>query len=388
MTSAFDLRTSVGWFRLIALAEAVSWVGLLVGMYFKYLGSPRTEIGVKVFGMAHGLIFIAFVVTGLLVGIAFKWGVRTWLLALLASIVPLCSVIFLIWADRTGSLGIASVPTRSCDRADRYRKRRDRLGDVTRPRPPAGPSIAGAVDLSGLKQRATAASDGGPSGPGCRRTRRRRDHRGQLRSRGVGPVQPDAGGRRCCGHRAATQACNWARCWQAWPPADAGKWALATVNVDTTPRVAQVFGVQAVPTVVALAAGQPLSSFQGMQPPEQLRGWVDSLLNATAGKLGGTARSPNSRSRSTPNWPRPATHLDAGDFDAAQTAYQAILDADPNHAEAKGAVRQIAFLARATAQRPDAVAIADAALRRHRGRLRRSRRRDPAARTSPRRSTG
>ena len=53
------------------------------------------------------------------------------------------------------------------------------------------------------------------------------------------------------------------------------------------PRVAQIFGVQAVPTVVALAAGQPLSSFQGVQPPEQLRGWVDSLLNATAGKLGG-----------------------------------------------------------------------------------------------------
>ena len=37
---------------------------------------------------------------------------------------------------------------------------------MTRPRPPAGPSIAGAVDLSGLKQRATAAGDGGPSGPG------------------------------------------------------------------------------------------------------------------------------------------------------------------------------------------------------------------------------
>ena len=74
MTSAFDLRTAAsGWFRLIALAEAVSWVGLLVGMYFKYLGSPRTEIGVKVFGMAHGLVFIAFVVAGLLVGMAFKW---------------------------------------------------------------------------------------------------------------------------------------------------------------------------------------------------------------------------------------------------------------------------------------------------------------------------
>jgi len=104
MTSTFDIRSTAGRFRLVALAEAVSWVGLLVGMYFKYLGTPRTEIGVKVFGMAHGVVFIAFVVTALLAGIAFKWGVLTWLLALLGSIVPLGSVIFLIWADRTAKL--------------------------------------------------------------------------------------------------------------------------------------------------------------------------------------------------------------------------------------------------------------------------------------------
>ena len=60
MTSTFDIRSTAGRFRLVALAEAVSWVGLLTGMYFKYLGSPRTEIGVKVFGMVHGLVFIAF----------------------------------------------------------------------------------------------------------------------------------------------------------------------------------------------------------------------------------------------------------------------------------------------------------------------------------------
>jgi integral membrane protein len=108
MTSSFDRPSGAAWFRLIAFAEAVSWVGLLVGMYFKYLGTPRTEVGVKVFGMAHGLIFIAFVVTALLVGIAAKWSARTWLLALLASIVPLASVIFLIWADRTGLLGIGT----------------------------------------------------------------------------------------------------------------------------------------------------------------------------------------------------------------------------------------------------------------------------------------
>jgi integral membrane protein len=107
MKSAFDGRSAAGWFRLVAMAEAVSWVGLLVGMYFKYLGSPRTEVGVKVFGMAHGVVFIAFVVTGLMVGIAVKWRPATWLLALLASIVPLCSVIFVIWADRTGRMAAA-----------------------------------------------------------------------------------------------------------------------------------------------------------------------------------------------------------------------------------------------------------------------------------------
>ncbi|MBN3454240.1 DUF3817 domain-containing protein [Mycolicibacterium sp.] len=105
MTSSFDLRSIPGWFRLIALAEAVSWAGLLVGMYFKYLGSPRTEVGVKVFGPIHGGIFIAFVVAAILVGLAFKWGIGTWILALLASIVPLGSVIFVMWADRTARLG-------------------------------------------------------------------------------------------------------------------------------------------------------------------------------------------------------------------------------------------------------------------------------------------
>jgi integral membrane protein len=110
MTSTFEVRNLAGWFRLIAFTEAITWVGLLVGMYFKYLGSPRTEIGVKIFGMAHGLVFIAFVVAALLVGIAFKWTVSTWLLALLASIVPLGSVIFLIWADRVGRLSALTVP--------------------------------------------------------------------------------------------------------------------------------------------------------------------------------------------------------------------------------------------------------------------------------------
>ena len=141
---------------------------------------------------------------------------------------------------------------------------------------------------------------------------------------------------------------------------DNGKWSLATVNVDVVPRVAQIFGVEAVPTVVALAAGQPLSSFQGPPPADQLRRWLDSLLSATAGKLRGPGGS-EEPAQVDPVLAEARQHLDAGDFGAAKESYQAILEANPGSVEAKGAIRQIDFLTRATAQRPDAVAIADAA---------------------------
>ncbi len=103
MANNYDVRSVAGWFRLIAIAEAFSWAGLLVGMYFKHLAGT-TEIGVKIFGPLHGGIFVAFLAAALLVGIARKWSVLTWALALLASIVPLGSVIFVIWADRSGRI--------------------------------------------------------------------------------------------------------------------------------------------------------------------------------------------------------------------------------------------------------------------------------------------
>ncbi len=142
--------------------------------------------------------------------------------------------------------------------------------------------------------------------------------------------------------------------------ADNGKWSLASVNVDTAPRVAQIFGVEVVPTVVALAGGQPLSSFQGIQPADQLRRWVDSLLSATAGKLSGATDSEEPEAVD-PALAQARQDLQDGNLAAAFDSYQAILDDDPNHAEAKGAVRQIAFLMRATAHGSDSVAVADAA---------------------------
>jgi putative thioredoxin len=222
--------------------------------------------------------------------------------------------------------------------------------------------MAGAVDLSGLKQRAqqppASAGGGAPppveGAPGATAiTEANFENEVLLRSEET-PVVVVLWSPRSdvCVQLVETLADLAAE--------DNGQWSLATVNVDVAPRVAQIFGVDAVPTVVALAAGQPLSSFQGVQPPDQLRRWLDSLLQATAGKLRGATGS-EEPAEVDPVLAAARQQLEDGDFEAAKNSYQAILDADPGSTEAKGAIRQIDFLSRATAQRPDAVDVADAA---------------------------
>lgn len=246
------------------------------------------------------------------------------------------------------------------NRIARHFQRHDKLVDVTRPRPPIGPALAGAVDLSGLKQRAQQNTRPGADPDeavsaeqfGTEITEANFEDEVLVRSQHI-PVVVLLWTPR-------SEACvQLADILSGLAAADNGKWSMATVDVETAPRVAQIFGVQRIPTVVALAAGQPLSSFEGVQPAEQLRGWLDSLLSATAGKLSGAAGS--NEAEIDPALSQAREQLEAGDFAAALSSYQTILDADPNHAEAKGAIRQIEFLTRATAQRPDAVAMADAA---------------------------
>jgi putative thioredoxin len=225
---------------------------------------------------------------------------------------------------------------------------------VTRPRPTVGPALAGAVDLSALKQRATTNDGGAPPGGAAAVEITEANFEAEVLVRSnQAPVVVALWSPR------SDASAQLADALASLASADAGKWSLATVDVDTVPRVAQIFGVQAVPTVVAVAAGQPVSSFQGVQPVEQLRRWVDSLVSATAGKLGEPADA--EPEQVDPGLAKARDLLDAGNFDAALGAYQAILKADPAHPEAKAAVRQITFLNRATKQRPDATRAADAA---------------------------
>ncbi len=96
-------RTVATTFRIVAVAEALSWVGLLIGMYVKYV-PQTTELGVQIFGPIHGAVFVAYVLVALLTARVLRWSVPTLLLALGASVPPLASVAFERWATRARRL--------------------------------------------------------------------------------------------------------------------------------------------------------------------------------------------------------------------------------------------------------------------------------------------
>jgi integral membrane protein len=93
-------------FRACAIAEACSWVGLLIGMFFKYV-MVFDDIGVKIFGPIHGVLFVAYVVVAVVAARTLRWDARTLVLALVASIPPLATLWFERWAERTGRLSAA-----------------------------------------------------------------------------------------------------------------------------------------------------------------------------------------------------------------------------------------------------------------------------------------
>lgn len=93
---------------------------------------------------------------------------------------------------------------------------------------------------------------------------------------------------------------------------------FAYIDADATPQVAQMFGIQGLPTVVALAQGQPLANFEGGQPMEALQQWTAAVVKAVEGKLPGiTGDDAEAEPAEDPRF-EPATEaLNAGDFDAA-----------------------------------------------------------------------
>lgn len=96
-----DSLLIVRLFRVVALGEACTWAGLLVGMYLKH-AAGTTEAGVHLFGPLHGAFFMAYVAVALATARRLGWNAQVTGLALLASVPPLATAIFDAWASRRG----------------------------------------------------------------------------------------------------------------------------------------------------------------------------------------------------------------------------------------------------------------------------------------------
>ncbi|MFD7263037.1 tetratricopeptide repeat protein [Streptomyces sp. NPDC059874] len=154
-----------------------------------------------------------------------------------------------------------------------------------------------------------------------------------------------------------------------------GRLVLAKVDVDANQMLMQQFGIQGIPAVFAVVAGQVLPLFQGVAPEQQIRETLAQLVQVAEERFGiiGIEVDPNAEAA-----PAAATEteaaagpydalleaavvaLDAGDLGGAVQAYKNVLADDPGNTEAKLGLAQAELLARVRDMNPQAVRAAAA----------------------------
>ena len=136
----------------------------------------------------------------------------------------------------------------------------------------------------------------------------------------------------------------------------AGRFLLGRLNVDTAPGIVQGLQLQAVPTVIALIGGQLAPLFQGVVGRDQAAAAIDQLLKAAltngivgrADPVGGGAPDEveDEEPVADPRFAAADEALERGDFAAAEAEFDRLLTANPNDAEAQAGKAQAGLLAR------------------------------------------
>ncbi|MDG4860258.1 thioredoxin domain-containing protein, partial [Streptomyces sp. T-3] len=138
-----------------------------------------------------------------------------------------------------------------------------------------------------------------------------------------------------------------------------GRFLLAKVDVDANQMLMQQFGIQGIPAVFAVVAGQALPLFQGAAPEAQIRGTLDQLVQVAEERFGLTGIQVDPDAAGAPAAPAEAPAgpydalleaavqaLDAGDLGGAVQAYRNVLSDDPANSEAKLGLAQAELLQR------------------------------------------
>lgn len=142
-----------------------------------------------------------------------------------------------------------------------------------------------------------------------------------------------------------------------------GRLVLAKVDVDANPRLQQAFGVQSIPSVVALVKGQPVPLFQSALPEPQVTAYFDELLKL-AGENGVTGHAVADGAEpepAGPAHPEAEEALAKGDFDTAENLFKAALASSPADEEAKFGLARASLGRRLIDKEPaELIAAADA----------------------------
>jgi integral membrane protein len=81
------IKTALGRLRIVAFLEGISFLVLLcIAMPLKYMADIPGPV--RVVGMAHGVLFIAYVFLLLQVALELRWKFSRAVLAFIASLVP------------------------------------------------------------------------------------------------------------------------------------------------------------------------------------------------------------------------------------------------------------------------------------------------------------
>ncbi|MET9403516.1 tetratricopeptide repeat protein [Kitasatospora sp. NPDC002965] len=150
----------------------------------------------------------------------------------------------------------------------------------------------------------------------------------------------------------------------------AGRIVLAKIDVDSNQLIAQQFGIQGIPAVMAVVAGQLVPLFQGAENEANVRKVLDQLILVAEqrfGIVGGAGLPGGGESAEAPGRPEDpalaAAHdaLDRGDLGGAVQAYENVLAEQPGNTEAKLGLAQAELLRRVEGLDLQAVRAAAAA---------------------------
>jgi putative thioredoxin len=110
-----------------------------------------------------------------------------------------------------------------------------------------------------------------------------------------------------------------------------GKIALAKMNIDEYPEVAQQLGVQSIPAVYAFQKGQPIDGFVGNLPESQIKGFIERLTGPLGADIAELLVQAEAK-------------LEAQDSLGAVEDFSAVLAEEPGNAQALAGMARVEIL--------------------------------------------